>query len=197
MLRYHDVAQNKTSMRALTTLEPDEFTALVPAFAHCFSERMRDYTIDGLPRMNRRYTPYKNSPLPTIEDKLLFILVHIKQNPTQEIQGHLFGMKQSVANKWLQLLRPILHQALQRLEVCPIRVATITSDNGAEHTHEDTKNMAGDAKDMAEDAATTDTSPFFCIMMALNDSSSDRSMPMNKKNITAERRNALRSKTCS
>ena len=129
MLRYHDVAQNKTSMRALTTLEPDEFTALVPAFAHCFSERMRDYTIDGLPRLNRRYTPYKTSPLPTIEDKLLFILVHIKQNPTQEIQGHLFGMKQSVANKWLQLLRPIFHQALQRLEVCPARVATITGDN--------------------------------------------------------------------
>src|SRR5215210_246327 len=125
MLRYHDVAHNKTSMRALTTLEPDEFTALVLAFEHCFSERMRDYTIDGLPRMHRCYTPYKNSPLPTIEDKLLFILVHIKQNPTQEIQGHLFGMKQSVANKWLQLLRPILQCALQQEGALPARMATI------------------------------------------------------------------------
>lgn len=43
-------------------------------------ERMRDYTIDGLPRLNRRYIAYKNSPLPTIEDKLLFILVHIKKS---------------------------------------------------------------------------------------------------------------------
>jgi hypothetical protein len=166
MLRYHDVAQNKTSMRALTTLEPDEFTALVPAFEFCFSERMRDYTIDGLPRMNRCYTPYKNSPLPTIEDKLLFILVHIKQNPTQEIQGHLFGMKQSIANKWLQLLRPIVHQALQRLEVCPTRVATIPCGNDAANTHEDAKHRDGDA-------ATTGTSPFF-IMMAPNVPSSDR-----------------------
>jgi Helix-turn-helix of DDE superfamily endonuclease len=166
MLRYHDVAHNKTSMRALTTLEPDEFTALVLAFEHCFSERMRDYTIDGLPRMYRCYTPYKNSPLPTIEDKLLFILVHIKQNPTQEIQGHLFGMKQSVANKWLQLLRPILHQALQHLEVCPARVATIPCGNDAADVHEDAKNVNGNA-------AITDTSPLF-IMMALNVPSSDR-----------------------
>ena len=178
-------------MRALTTLEPDEFTALVPAFAHCFSERMRDYTIDGLPRLNRRYTPYKTSPLPTIEDKLLFILVHIKQNPTQEIQGHLFGMKQSVANKWLQLLRPIFHQALQRLEVCPARVATITCDNNVATTHEDAKNMDGYVKNMDKDAPTTDTPPFF-IMMALNGASNDHSMPMNKRSITAERRSALR-----
>ena len=89
---------------------------------------MRAYTIDGLPRLNRRYTPYKNSPLPTIEDKLLFILVHMKQNLTQEVQGELFGMIQSDANKWLQLLRPILHAALERLDVLPSRLATIVPD---------------------------------------------------------------------
>jgi len=125
MLRYQDIAHNKVRVRALTTLEPDEFADLVPVFETCFMERMRDYTIDGLPRLNRRYTPYKNSPLPTIEDKLLFILVHMKQNLTQEVQGELFGMVQSDANKWLQLLRPVLHAALQRLEVLPARLATI------------------------------------------------------------------------
>ena len=92
MLCYQDIAHNKTRVRALTTLEPDEFAALVPVFETCFMERMRDYTIDGLPRLNRRYTPYKNSPLPTIEDKLLFILVHMKQNLTQEVQCEFFGM---------------------------------------------------------------------------------------------------------
>jgi len=124
MLRYQDVAQNTARLRALTTLEPDEFIALVPIFEACFLERMREYTIDGLPRLNRRYTPYKNSPLPTIEDKLLFILVHMKQNPTQEVQGQLFGMIQSDANKWLQLLRPVLLRALERLDVVPARLAT-------------------------------------------------------------------------
>ena len=127
MLRYQDIAHNKTRVRALTTLEPDEFAALVPVFEACFLARMQQYTIDGLPRLNRRYTTYKNSPLPAIEDKLLFILVHMKQNLTQEVQGQRFGMVQSDTNKWLQLLRPVLHAALQRLAVLPARLATIVS----------------------------------------------------------------------
>jgi hypothetical protein len=127
MLRYQDVAHNTARLRALTSVEPDEFTALVPAFEICFLERMRAYTIDGLPRLNRRYTPYKNSPLPTIEDKLLFILVHMKQNLTQEVQGQLFGMIQSDANKWLQLLRPVLLRALEQLDVVPARVAALVA----------------------------------------------------------------------
>ena len=127
-MRYQDVAHKETSLRALTSLTPTEFTALVPPFETCFLEAMQTYTIDGLRRDNRRYVAYKNSPLPTIEDKLLFILVHMKQNPTQEVQGRLFGMTQSVANKWLQLLRPVLQCALQQLEVLPARHATIMPD---------------------------------------------------------------------
>ncbi len=146
MLRYHDVAHNTARRRALTTLEPDEFAALVPVFDACFLARMRDYTIDGLPRLNRRYTPYKNSPLPTTEDKLLFILVHIKQNLTQDVQGQLFGMIQSDANKWLQLLRPVLLRGLEQLDVVPARLAAL---------------MAGPAEPAA------DHRPFF-IMMAPN-----------------------------
>src|SRR5436305_11941242 len=116
MLRYQDIAHNSARVRALTSLEPDEFADLVPAFEACFLKRMHDYTIDGLPRLNRRYTVYKNSPLPTIEDKLLFTLVHMKQNLTQDVQGQLFGMIQSDANKWLQVLRPVVHHALQQLD---------------------------------------------------------------------------------
>jgi len=127
-LRYQDVAHSETSLLALTSLTPTEFGALVPAFEACFFEAMRTNTIDGLPRENRRYVSYKNSPLPTIEDKLLFILVHRKQNLTQEVQGRLFGMRQSVANKWLHLLRPVLQAALQRVEALPSRNATIPRD---------------------------------------------------------------------
>ena len=124
MLRYHDVAHTPSRLRALTSLEPKEFVALVPIFDACFLDRMQNYTIDGLPRLNRRYTPYKNSPLPTTEDKLLFILVHMKQHLTQEVQGQLFGMVQSDANKGLQLLRPVLVRALEQLDVVPTRLAT-------------------------------------------------------------------------
>jgi hypothetical protein len=47
-----------------------------------------------------------------MEDKLLFILVYLKQAPTQEIQGSLFGMRQSKANMWIHLLHPVLNRAL-------------------------------------------------------------------------------------
>ena len=127
MLRYHDVAHNTARLRALTTLEPDECAALVPVFDACFVDRMRSTTIDGLPRLNRRYTPYKNSPLPTPEDTLLFILVHMKQNLTQEVHGQLFGMTPSDAHTWLQLLRPILLRTLEHLDVVPARLATLVT----------------------------------------------------------------------
>ena len=151
-MRYQDVAHSEKSLLALTSLTPTEFCALVPAFEACFLEAMHTNTIDGLPRENRRYVSYKNSPLPTIEDKLLFILVHMKQNLTQEVQGRLFGMRQSVANKWLQLLRPILQCALQHVEALPSRTATILPDS---------------------DTSSPDEAPFFT-MTALNVRSNDR-----------------------
>ncbi len=124
---------------------------LLPTFEAAFLARMRAYTLDGLPRLNRRYVPYKHSPLPTSEDKLLFILVHMKQNLTQDVQGQLFGMIQSDANKWLQVLRPVLAEALQRLDVLPARLAAAMEQS---------------------ETPTTDDPPFF-IMLVPNDRSND------------------------
>jgi hypothetical protein len=39
------------------------------------------FTLEGKPRQNRTYSLYKNSILPTMEDKLLFILNYLKTNP--------------------------------------------------------------------------------------------------------------------
>jgi hypothetical protein len=134
MLHYHAVANNNARLLALTSLTRDEFTALVPAFETAFLARMRDYTMDGLPRLNRRYTPYTNSPLPTTEDKLLFILVHIKQQLTQEVHGQLFGMIQSDTNTWLQVLRPVLLAAVDTLDTVPSRLVPIVeADNAPPH----------------------------------------------------------------
>jgi hypothetical protein len=151
VLRYADVATKTTRLRALTSLEPNEFTDLVPAFEFAFLAHMQTTTINGAPRRNRRYVAYKNSPLPTIEDKLLFILVHLKQNLTQEVQGELFGLGQSDTNKWLTLLRPVLADALHHLDVLPSRLATVLA---------------------AEGSTSEDDSPFF-VMMVPNDQFTD------------------------
>ena len=98
MLRYHQIANDERRVLSLTSLTPNEFADLVPLFTTCFYEYLDEQTVEGYERVGRRYVPYRNSTLPTMEDKLLFILVYLKQAPTQEVQVSLFGMRQSKAN---------------------------------------------------------------------------------------------------
>jgi Helix-turn-helix of DDE superfamily endonuclease len=98
-----DVTQRAGSLRAMTGLTEAEFTALLPHFERALAAYLQDRTIDGQPRTSRRYSADDNCPLPTVADKRLFILTYLKQHPIQEVQGQLFGMSQSHANKWIHV----------------------------------------------------------------------------------------------
>jgi Helix-turn-helix of DDE superfamily endonuclease len=179
MPSYEEVTQRAGSLRSLTGLTEAEFQALLLHFERALVTYMQGRTIDGQPRTSRRYSAYATCPLPTTADKLLFILTYVKQNPIQEVQGQLFGMSQSNANKWIHLLHPILNQALADQELLPARTAaefaamfkTHTTDGGA-------------------------MPPLFG-MMVLNVRSTARPIPKSSKNITAARRRVTRSKTSS
>lgn len=114
MLRYHEIAADERRVLSLTSLTPREFTDLVPFFTTSFYKYLEEQTIDGYERVGRRYVSYRNSILPTMEDKLLFILVYLKQAPTQEVQASLFGMRQPKANMWIHLLHAVLNQTLRQ-----------------------------------------------------------------------------------
>jgi len=101
-----------------------------------FYEYLDEQTIEGYERVGRRYVPYRNSTLPTMEDKLLFILVYLKQAPTQEVQGSLFGMRQSKANMWIHLLHPVLNRALAQTGDMPKRDVLIELADGSASTKE-------------------------------------------------------------
>ena len=161
----------------MTGLTQPEFSALLAHFEHAFLAYMADHTIDGQPRTSRRYSTYDTSPLPTMADKLLFILTYLKQNPIQEVQGQLFGMSQANANKWIHLLHTVLNQALAQQELLPARTAGELA----------TLLTGKQIQDRA-------TSPLFG-MMVLSDPSIARAMPKSSKNITVARRSATRSKT--
>ena len=105
-----DVTQRAGSLRSMTGLTEAECMALLPHFEQALVVYMQDRTIDGQPRTSRRDSTYDTCPLPTTADKLLFILTYLKQHPIQEVQGQLFGMSQSNANKWIHLLHAVLHQ---------------------------------------------------------------------------------------
>lgn len=122
-LSYQDVAQHPRRLLALTGYTQQEFIALLPHFVKEFTTMMTITTLQNTPRDVRAYSAYENSPLPTMEDKLLFILVYLKQAPTQEVQGALFGMHQPEANRWIHLLHEAVNQALVTLNELPARTA--------------------------------------------------------------------------
>ena len=82
---------------------------------------MARWRFDGQPRTARRYTTYQNCPLPTPEDRLLFILAYLKTYPLQVVQGRLFGMDQSKANQWIHVLLGVLQATLRALGDTPSR----------------------------------------------------------------------------
>ena len=118
-----DVTQRAGSLQAVTGLTEPEFTALLPPFEDALAAYLQDRTIDGQPRTSRRYSADDNCPLPIMADKLLFILTYVQQNPIQELQGQLFGMSQSNANKWIHLLPAVLNRAWAQQELLPARNA--------------------------------------------------------------------------
>ncbi len=85
---------------------------------------MAMWRLDGKPRTARRFTVYTNCPLPTPEDRLLFILAYLKTYALQVVQGRLFGMGQSKANQWIHVLLPVLLAALRALGDAPTRSLT-------------------------------------------------------------------------
>ena len=107
-----------------TSVTLDEFQHLVPPFEAAFHARMAAWRMDGKPRTARRFTVYKNCPLPTPEDRLLFILTYLKAYALQVVQGRLFGMVQGKANQWIHVLLPALLAALRTLGDAPARSLT-------------------------------------------------------------------------
>jgi hypothetical protein len=123
-LRFTDIQTRPTELLDLTSLTLDEFQQLVPPFEATFQAHMARWRLDGQRRTARRYTTYTNCPLPTPEDRLLFILVYLKTYPLQVVQGRLFGMGQSKAHQWIHVLLVVLQATLRALGDAPSRSLT-------------------------------------------------------------------------
>jgi hypothetical protein len=123
-LRFLDIQTRPTEVLDLTSVTVAEFRQLVPPFETAFQAYMAQWRLDGRPRTARRYTTYQNSPLPTPEDRLLFILVYLKTYPLQVVHGRLFGMGQSKAHQWIHVLLVVLQATLRTLGDAPTRSVT-------------------------------------------------------------------------
>ena len=126
-----DLQSRPTELLDFTSLTLEEFQLLVPSFEAAFQARMAAWRMDGKPRTARRFTVYKNCPLPTPEDRLFFLLTYLKTYTLQVVQGRLFGMVQGKANQWIHVLLPVLLAALRTLGDAPTRsLAALTQRLG-------------------------------------------------------------------
>jgi hypothetical protein len=121
MLTYEELKANPRKFLSLTSLTPEEFADLLPAFARAYQKRYpASQTVTGTSR-KRKAGAGRKGALENIEQKLLFILVYQKSYPLQSILAELFGISQGRANEWIHRLLPILKQTLDNLGVLPER----------------------------------------------------------------------------
>ena len=120
-VRFAELQSRPIEFLDVTSLTLDEFQQLVPPFETAYHARMAAWRMDGKPRTARRFTVYKNCPLLTPEDRLLFILVSLKTYALQVVHGRLCGMVQGKANQWSHGLLPGLLAALRALGDAPAR----------------------------------------------------------------------------
>ena len=198
-LCFADLRMRPTEVLDLTSLTVEEFRQLVPHFEAAFQAQMADWRLDGRPRTARRYTTYTNCPLPTPEDRLLFILVYLKTYPLQVVQGRLFGMGQSKAHQWIHVLLVVLRATLRTLGDAPTRsVAELAKRLGV---------VEAEAAAMVEPAAESlppelstvpapaSASPLLGTM-GPNGASSAPRIRLSKRAVIAARKSTTRSKTC-
>jgi hypothetical protein len=186
----------------LTSLTLDEFGRLVPPFEAAFQAHMAQWRFDGQPRTARRYSTYKTCPLPTPEDRLLFILAYLKTYPLQVVQGRLFGMDQSKANQWIHVLLVVLQATLRALGDAPSRsLQELARRMGVTEAEAaalvvPTEEPSPAAMPPAAAPSPADASPLLGTM-APNGASSAPRIRLSRGAVIVARKSTTRSKMCS
>ena len=190
-LRFTDVQARPTEFLDFTSLTLDEFQQLVPPFEAAYQAHLAAWRLDGKPRTARRFTVYKNCPLPTPEDRLFFILTYLKTYSIQVVQGRLFGMGQSKANQWIHVLLPALRAALRALGDAPARSLTALAQRLG--VSEADAAAIVDVREAEPAPVATPEAPLLP-MTGPNGASSAPKTLLNRKRVIAVRKETIRSK---
>jgi hypothetical protein len=198
-VRYADVASRPTELLDFTSLTLEEFQLLLPPFEAAFQAHMATWRFDGTPRTARRFTVYKNCPLPTPEDRLFFLLTYLKTYALQVVHGRLFGMPQYKANQWIHVLLPVLLTALRALGDAPTRslaalaqrLGVTVREMAAVVTPLEEAGAPTDAPTSAPAAAVAPASPLLPTT-ARNGASSVPKTLLNRKTVIAARKKTTR-----
>ena len=139
ILTYDSVKEKPATLRAMTSLNRDEFELLCWSFSRVWEKETQQSKRDV--SQGGRKPILKNH-----EDRLLFILFYLKTYPLQEVLAHLFGMSQGLANFLVDQLGRILRETLQRMDHLPGRLSEEMLQKLAE---EEPQDLAIDATERA------------------------------------------------
>lgn len=115
--------RDERQMRALTGVSQGQFEIMLETFTKIYEEQQWEAYEEGIKAGTRQRKPGggQKGALPTMADKLLFLLYYLKVYPTFDVLGTQFQMSRSKANENLHRLMPLLSQTLVNLEVMPHR----------------------------------------------------------------------------
>jgi hypothetical protein len=115
--------RDERQMKALTGLSQAQFDHLLSVFRDIYQATQQQTYEKGIAAGTRRRKPGGGckGKLPTMADKLLFVLYYYKTYPTFDVLGTQFAMARSKAHENLHKLSPILYETLVHLELMPYR----------------------------------------------------------------------------
>jgi len=119
-LTYGSIKNKPKVLISLTTLSRDEFEQLSDFFEQSWQNYNKRFTLEGKFR-NRETYLRSNTVLCTADDRLLFILYHLKGNAIQELMAITFKMTQPQVSIWIKLLSKLLRDTLDRQGFLPVR----------------------------------------------------------------------------
>jgi hypothetical protein len=107
--------KNERLLKSLIGISQTEFSSLLPTFSkvlyesHAAKQRLR--AVGG----------GRKGVLPSLEEKLFYILLYLKIYPTYDLAGFMIGTDRSRSYRWTIKLMPLLEKALGRACVLPAR----------------------------------------------------------------------------
>ena len=115
-MHYEEIKSKPQQFIALTSLTQEEFETLLVVFKRHWIKYFKYHTLEGKKRKLPNLRPGKlTQTLPSIADKLFFLLVYLKTYPLQEFQAASFSLSQGKVSQWIKLLHPLLQDSLSEL----------------------------------------------------------------------------------
>ncbi len=122
MRNFLNETRSERQFRSLTGLSRKQFDQLLDKFVSCLEIMKNEEYKNNRKNRKRRPGGGRKGLLETPEKKLFFILYYLKNYPTFDVLGFVFGMSTSKAAENVHALLPVLERAERDLKILPKRV---------------------------------------------------------------------------